>query len=92
MSRYARQRWAVAAFSRTGSCRWKVDAGPLLGRLDALMASGWSLRAIARAADVSYPTLISIRQGRRGRRRRQCWNTIADSVFALELDPTVRAR
>jgi hypothetical protein len=62
---------------------WKVPSRRVIERLDALMAAGWTLRKIARAADVPYPTLESIRQGSR-RGTSKCWNTVADRVFELE--------
>jgi hypothetical protein len=82
-SRYARQRWAVAAIVRTGSARWKVDATPVRARLDELRAAGWTLKEVARAVDVPYPTLISIRQGH-NRGTARCWNTVADAVAGLD--------
>lgn len=82
-SRYARRQWAVAQLRSTGSCRWKVDAAPLLAHLERLRSAGWRLRDIAAAADVPYPTLISIRQGYR-RGTSKCWNTVADAVRAID--------
>jgi hypothetical protein len=87
-SRYARTRWAAASVARTGSARWKVDAGPLVVQLDALKAAGWRLYEVAAAADVPRPTLVSVRQAYRRRRRRRCWNTTAAAVLAL--DPAAR--
>jgi hypothetical protein len=82
-SRYARERWAVAAVMRGAEPHWKVDAGRVLEHLEVLMAAGWTLKDIAVAVDVPRPTLISIRQGfRRGTSK--CWNTVADRVLELE--------
>jgi hypothetical protein len=75
-------RWATAELERTGSARWKIDAGPTIAYLDRLLVSGWTLADIAARADVGLGTLKGLRWRRH--RRPRCWNTIAGAVRALE--------
>jgi hypothetical protein len=67
---------------RSGVARRKVPASPTAAALRKLRASGWSIPALARAAEVSEATLWRALHSARARRGR-VWSDIEARVIQL---------